>query len=104
MNDHEFCEHLDIEVKVLHIWVEQRWLMPQEAEAGWLFEDADLARARLIQDLTGPMGVNDDGVDVAMRLLDQVHSLRGRLAVLMNAIRSQEPAVQKLILSSAEED
>ncbi|ANK72458.1 MULTISPECIES: chaperone modulator CbpM [Ensifer] len=104
MNDCEFCEHLDIEVKVLRIWVEQRWLMPQEADAGWLFEDADLARARLIQDLTGPMGVNDNGVDVAMQLLDQVHSLRGRLAVLMNAIRSQEPAVQKLILSSAEED
>ncbi|KSV79594.1 hypothetical protein N185_00280 [Sinorhizobium sp. GW3] len=104
MNDREFCEHLDIEVKVLRIWVEQRWLMPQEADAGWLFEDADLARARLIQDLTGPMGVNDDGVDVAMQLLDQVHSLRGRLAVLMNAIRSQESAVQKLILSSAEED
>ncbi len=104
MNDREFCEHLDIEVKVLRVWVEQRWLMPQEAEAGWLFEDADLARARLIQDLTGPMGVNDDGVDVAMRLLDQVHSLRGRLSVLMNAIRSQEPAVQRLILSSTEED
>lgn len=104
MNDREFCEHLDIEVKVLRIWVEQRWLMPQEADAGWLFEDADLARARLIQDLTGPMGVNDNGVDVAMQLLDQVHSLRGHLAVLMNAIRSQEPAVQKLILSSAEED
>ncbi|NUS70395.1 MAG: MerR family transcriptional regulator [Ensifer adhaerens] len=104
MNDREFCEHLDIEVKVLRIWVEQRWLMPQEADAGWLFEDADLARARLIQDLTGPMGVNDNGVDVAMQLLDQVHSLRGRLAVLMSAIRSQEPAVQKLILSSAEED
>lgn len=45
MNDREFCEHLDIEVKVLRIWVEQRWLMPQEADAGWLFEDADLARA-----------------------------------------------------------
>lgn len=104
MNDREFCEHLNIEVKVLRIWVEQRWLMPQEADAGWLFEDADLARARLIQDLTGPMGVNDDGVDVAMRLLDQVHGLRGRLTVLMNAIRSQEPAVQKLILSRAEED
>ncbi|MBK5567803.1 chaperone modulator CbpM [Ensifer sp. SSB1] len=102
MNDREFCENLDIEVKVLRIWVEQRWLMPQEVEAGWLFEEADLARARLIQDLTGPMGVNDDGVDVAMRLLDQIHGLRGRLSVLMNAIRSQDPEVQRLILSRVE--
>lgn len=102
MNDREFCENLDIEVKVLRVWVEQRWLMPREAEAGWLFEEADLARARLIQDLTGPMGVNEDGVDVAMRLLDQIHGLRGRLAELMNAIRSQDPEVQRLILSSVE--
>lgn len=104
MNDREFCEHLNIEVKVLRIWVEQRWLMPREAETGWLFEEADLARARLIQDLTGPMGVNDEGVDVAMRLLDQVHGLRGRLAALMNAIRSQEPEVQRRILSSVEDE
>lgn len=104
MNDREFCEHLEIEVQVLRVWVEQRWLMPREAEAGWAFEEADLARARLIQDLTGPMGVNDDGVDVAMRLLDQIHGLRGRLAILMNAIRSQEPEVQRLILSRVEEE
>ncbi|WVT74885.1 chaperone modulator CbpM [Sinorhizobium chiapasense] len=102
MNDREFCEHLDIEVKVLRVWVEQRWLVPREAEAGWSFEEADLARARLIQDLTGPMGVNDNGVDVAMRLLDQIHGLRGRLAELMNAIRSQDPEVQRLILSRVE--
>lgn len=104
MNDREFCEHLDIEVKVLRIWVEQRWLMPREAEAGWLFEEADLARARLIQDLTGPMGVNDDGVDVAMGLLDQIHGLRARLAVLMSAIRAQEPDVQRLILSRVQDE
>ncbi|OCP03928.1 MULTISPECIES: chaperone modulator CbpM [unclassified Ensifer] len=104
MNDREFCEHLDIEVKVLRIWVEQHWLMPREAEAGWLFEEADLARARLIQDLTGPMGVNDDGVDVAMGLLDQIHGLRGRLAVLMSAIRAQEPDVQRLILSRVQDE
>lgn len=104
MNDREFCEHLDIEVTILRVWVEQCWLMPREADAGWLFEEADLARARLIQDLTVAMGVNDDGVDVAMRLLDQVHGLRGRLAVLMDAIRSQEPEVQRLILARVEDE
>ncbi|HEV7320715.1 MAG TPA: chaperone modulator CbpM [Ensifer sp.] len=103
MNDREFCEHLEIEVKVLRIWVEQCWLMPEEAATGWSFEEADLARARLIQDLTGPMGVNDDGVDVAMELLDQIHGLRGRLSALMSAIRAQEPEVQRLILSRVDE-
>ncbi|KOF22671.1 transcriptional regulator [Ensifer adhaerens] len=104
MNDSEFCEHLEIEITVLKVWVEQRWLVPRRAESGWIFKDDDLARARLIQDLTGPMGVNDDGVDVAMQLLDQIHGLRGRLGALMTAIRSQDPDIQRLILSRVEDE
>ncbi|WP_455854534.1 chaperone modulator CbpM [Ensifer canadensis] len=104
MNDSEFCEHLEIEVTVLRVWVEQRWLVPRHADRGWIFEDDDLARARLIQDLTGPMGVNDDGVDVAMQLLDQIYGLRGRLSALMTAIRSQDPDIQRLILSRVDDE
>ena len=104
MNDSEFCEHLEIEVTVLQVWVEQRWLVPRQAGSGWIFEEDDLARARLIQDLTGPMGVNNDGVDVAMQLLDQIHGLRGRLSALMTAIRSQDPDVQRLILSRVDDE
>ncbi len=104
MNDSEFCEHLEIEVTVLQVWVEQRWLVPRRAGSSWIFEEDDLARARLIQDLTGPMGVNNDGVDVAMQLLDQIHGLRGRLRALMTAIRSQDPDVQRLILSHVDDE
>ncbi|MBP1875273.1 Chaperone modulatory protein CbpM [Ensifer adhaerens] len=104
MNDSEFCEHLEIEVTVLQVWVEQRWLVPRREDSGWIFEEDDLARARLIQDLTGPMGVNNDGVDVAMQLLDQIHGLRGRLRALMTAIRSQDPDVQRLILSRVDDE
>lgn len=104
MNDSEFCEHLEIEVTVLEVWVEQRWLVPRRTDNGWVFEDDDLARARLIKDLTGPMGVNDDGIDVAMQLLDQIHGLRGRLSALMTAIRSQDPDVQRLILSRVDDE
>jgi chaperone modulatory protein CbpM len=50
------------------------------------------------------MGVNDDGVDVAMQLLDQIHGLRGRLSALMTAIRSQDPDIQRLILSRVDDE
>lgn len=99
MKDTEFCCNLEIEITVLDFWVEHRWLIPEEENGIRIFHEADLARARLIQDLVGPMGVNVDGVDVAMRLLDQIHGLRGRLAVLMDAIRTQDQDVQRRILA-----
>ena len=36
-------------------------------------------RAQFILDLSGPMGVNDEGVDVILGLLDQIHGLRRAL-------------------------
>ncbi|MDI7865144.1 chaperone modulator CbpM [Rhizobiaceae bacterium n13] len=99
MKDTELCAYLQIEVRVLDLWVQQRWLVPEERGGMREFHNADLARGRLILDLIGPMGVNEDGVDVAMNLLDQVHALRGKLAELVAALREEELEVQKRILS-----
>jgi chaperone modulatory protein CbpM len=104
MNDVEFCERLEIETAALTVWIERRWLVPARSSAGLAFEEAELARARLIQDLTGPMGVNDDGVDVAMQLLDQVHGLRTRLNRLADAVRRQDAEVQRRILAMLDAD
>lgn len=98
MKDTEFCRTLEIESPVLEFWVAHRWLVPEERDGDLVFHEVDLARARLIQDLVGPMGVNADGVDVVMPLLDQIHSLRGKLGVLMEAIRNQDREVQRRIL------
>jgi chaperone modulatory protein CbpM len=46
------------------------------------FSDIDVARARLIQDLKSDFGVNDEGVDVVLHLMDQLHGLRRALAQL----------------------
>ena len=99
MNDSEFCERLEIETTVLKVWIERRWLVPPQSAGRPDFDEAELARARLIQDLVGPMGVNDDGVDVAMQLLDQVHGLRARLNRLAEAVRRQDAEVQRRILA-----
>ncbi|PTM99029.1 chaperone modulator CbpM [Mycoplana dimorpha] len=101
MRDTEFCRTLEIEGTLLELWVEHRWLVPDEQAGIRTFHEADLARGRLILDLVGPMGVNEHGVDVAMQLLDQVHSLRGKLGALMEAIRTQDQEVQRRILDRA---
>lgn len=104
MKDTELCRDLEIEITVLDLWVEHRWIVPDERDGSRHFHKADLARARLIQDLVGPMGVNEDGVDVAMQLLDQVHSLRGKLGLLITAVRSQDEEIQRRILALLEKE
>lgn len=44
--------------------------------------DIDAARALFIRDLQGDFGVNDEGIDLVLHLVDQVHGLRRALAVL----------------------
>jgi chaperone modulatory protein CbpM len=46
-----------------------------------------MARARLIQDLTREFGVNNEGIDVILHLVDQLHGMRRAFAQLNKDIR-----------------
>lgn len=75
----EFCRMAGIRPEQLEAWIEASWLSPSRARHGWRFSTIDLMRARLILDLSGPMGVNDEGVAVILHLVDQIHGLRRAL-------------------------
>jgi len=102
MDDREFRHSLRIDVTVLDVWIEQGWLIPQTTAEGRAFRDADIARARLIQDLIDTMGVNEAGVDVVMQLIDQMHGLRGTLRDLVEIIQAQSAEVQQQLLDEIE--
>jgi chaperone modulatory protein CbpM len=87
MNRQEFLTCSGLQVQTLEFWLEQRWLIPQETSAGMTFSDMDVARVRLIQDLKTDFGVNDEGVDVILHLVDQLHGLRRALAQLHKDIQ-----------------
>jgi chaperone modulatory protein CbpM len=97
MKDLEYCRILSIETSTLHAWIEERWIIPGGSPGSLAFEEADVARGRLILDLAGGMGVNEAGVDVVIDLVDQVNSLRERMRLLMNAIREQDAEVQEAL-------
>ncbi|MBY3599615.1 chaperone modulator CbpM [Rhizobium bangladeshense] len=103
MNDHEFRLCLEIDVVQLDFWVEQGWLIPETSRGQRQFREADVARARLILDLMGNMGVNEAGVDVVMDLVDQLHGMRGTMGKLLTAIGRQERDVQQRLFESLEE-
>jgi chaperone modulatory protein CbpM len=102
MDEQEYRVSLKIEVSVLEVWVRQGWVVPLASERGRQYRDADVARGRLILDLVDTMGVNEAGVDVAMSLLDQVHSLRGTMRELMDALKTEDDAVRRRIVAKIE--
>jgi MerR family transcriptional regulator/heat shock protein HspR len=60
-----------------------------------LYSEADLERLRLIQQLTTELGLNLAGVEIVMRLQDEVQRLRARLERLERQARDEVQRVHK---------
>ncbi|HEX8373610.1 MAG TPA: chaperone modulator CbpM [Geminicoccaceae bacterium] len=99
----EFQVRARIGGETLRAWVEASWLIPSREEPEPAFSEADVARARLIRDLTEDLGVNEDGVGVILDLVDQIHGLRRTLGDLVQAVRVQPEAVQREIAAAVGE-
>jgi chaperone modulatory protein CbpM len=84
----------DLQESELVIWVERGWVRPESADTGWVFQEIDVARVRLIHDLRRTMGVGEDAVPLVLSLLDQVYSLRGQLRAVIRAAETQPPTVR----------
>ena len=89
MNKQEFLNSSGVQVQVLDFWLEQRWLIPEETSAGAQFSDIDVARAHLIHDLKHDFGANNEGIDVILHLMDQLHGLRRAFAQLQEELHNR---------------
>ena len=54
----------------------------------------DVARLRLISELTEDMAVNDDAVPIILSLIDQIYDFKRQLRALEQAISAQDDAVR----------
>src|ERR1700724_2913101 len=84
----EFLLRWRVEHQSLEGWIHAGWLIPPQTEPELSFSDVDLARAQLIRDLRDDLGVNDEGIEVILHLLDQVHGLRRSMQHLLNEMRT----------------
>jgi len=78
----------------LRVWIEQRWVLPAQQGETFVFDEADLARARLIHELRLDLMVDEEVIPVVLSLLDQIHALRRALARMNAAIDRASPAVK----------
>jgi chaperone modulatory protein CbpM len=95
-----FTMTLKIEMQVVERWVEAGWLVPAREGAALRFTEADLARARLIRDMAEEMGVNAEGIGVALALLDQVHGLRRALRRVAACVATLPEEVRREALAA----
>jgi chaperone modulatory protein CbpM len=78
----EFLIRSGIEERTMELWIERRWLMPEGRDEQPALTDLDAARARFIRELRGDFGVNDEGIDIVLHLVDQLHGMRKALGEL----------------------
>lgn len=84
----EFLIRAELDEATLEVWVAEGWLVPARGQE-FEYNETDLARAQLIRDLRDDLGVNAEGVDVILHLVDQMHGLRGALLEYVNARAKQ---------------
>jgi chaperone modulatory protein CbpM len=78
-------------------WIERGWVRPEAGDSGWVFQEIDVARVRLVYDLRRGMDVGEDTMPLVLSLLDQVYELRAQLQAVLRAVEAQPPAVQEAL-------
>lgn len=93
MNSREldlFLAQSSIERETLEQWIERRWIHATVAGTDEVLSEPDAARALFIRDLRADFEVNDEGIELVLHLLDQVHGLRRALQLLRKELESRD--------------
>jgi len=91
----EFLLRARLDAATLEVFMTEGWIVRTEHHS-----EADLARARLVRDLREAMGVNDEGVSVALDLVDQLHATRAALKWLSDALQAVPEPVRREALAA----
>ncbi len=87
-----------LEAHVLQRWIAAGWVKPQEGGAGFLFDDADVARTHLLCDLSFDMELHDEELAIVLSLIDRLNGTRTVLRALNAAVRNPPAPVREAIL------
>jgi chaperone modulatory protein CbpM len=74
----EACEKTGVTQSYLIHCVRSHWINPVEP-VEIQFDEEDLARVRLIQELQKDFGVNDEGISIILHLLDQLYGIHDQI-------------------------
>ena len=82
-------------------WIAQDWVRPAGGEGAWLFRDIDVARLRLIRELRYELNLDEDALQIVLRLLDQLYDARRRLRRMRDAVdQTASPELRDSVLKA----
>jgi chaperone modulatory protein CbpM len=70
----------------LNAWIEEGWIRPERQPGGYVFQEIDIARCRLILELREELEVDEAAMPVVLTLLDQLHQTRRQLRRVAEAL------------------
>jgi chaperone modulatory protein CbpM len=68
----EISDYCGVSSTTIVHFIEEEWIYPANMEQQ-LFDEEDVSRILLIQDLKEKFGVNDEGVPLILHLIDQIN-------------------------------
>ncbi len=87
----------DLSLPRLHKWIRLGWVKPERREGAAFFQEVDVARVRLLNELEHALDFDDETVPLVLSLLDQIHGLRRELRNLASAVDEQPQTVRDRI-------
>jgi len=66
----------------LNRWIENDWVRPDGDAGQYAFREIDVARVRLIQELSHELQINEAALPIVLSLLDQIYDMRRRMREL----------------------
>ncbi len=76
-------------------FIEAEIIVPLHTESGIVFRQVDLVRMELLCELTEHFSLNDDALSIIISLIDQLHSTRGELDYILQAIKDEPDDVRE---------
>jgi len=86
-----------LEAEALRHWIELGWITPEPGDAGYTFDDPDVARVHLICDLCYDLDVGEESMPIILSLIDQLHDARRALRAFASAVGEQPDDVRASI-------
>jgi chaperone modulatory protein CbpM len=104
INEHEVLSKItSISAGQLRVWILEEWVRPARSGNDVVFNEADLARVRLLDTLKNQLEIDHEAIPIILSLLDQVLDLREQMRIVSSVIESQPEDVRIEILRQAAE-
>ena len=80
-------------------WIEAEWVRPEPEAGEPMFRPVDVARLHLIHELHHELAIDHEAMPVVLSLIDEMYTLRRRIAALARAVAETPEEVRTALYS-----